>query len=101
MKRKPPLSLCIAAVLLVIILLVHGRKIGTVRGAEMEKIIIDDVTYVENSRLDFSSGDKGRFLGFATNGDVTFFVFSVKGDTERQYLYRLWGYDGAFYERQD
>ena len=101
MKKKRRFLLCAAAALLCVFLLCRSRVIGTVRGAEWEKIIIDDVTYVENSRLNFSSGDKGRFLGFATNGDVTFFVFSVKGDTERQYLYRLWGYDGAFYERQD
>ena len=101
MKKKLPLILCAAAVLLCSIFLSRCRVIGTVRGAEWEKIVIDDVTYVENTRLDFNGGDKGRFLGFATNGDVTFFVYSVKGDTERQYLYRLWGYDGAFYERQD
>ena len=100
MKRKPPLSLCIAAVLLVIILLVHGRKIGTVKGAEMEQIVIDGVTYVQNNGTGFSYADKGRYLGRAVNDKVTFRVYAVKGDTEGQYLYRLWSWEGAFYERK-
>ncbi len=101
MKRKLPLSLCIAVVLLVIILLVHGRKIGTVKGAEMEQIVIDGVTYVQNPFLDFSYADKGRYLGRAVSGDITFRVYAVKGDTEGNYLYRLWSWEGAFYERKD
>ena len=101
MKKKRRFLLCIAAVLLCAFLLREILVIGDVQGAEWEKIVIDGVTYVENLRLGFTAGDRDRFLGFATNGDVTFFVFSVKGDTERQYLSRTWGYDGAFYERQD
>ena len=101
MKKKSPLMLCIAAALLIAILVLRGRVIGTVRGAELEKIIIDDVTYVQNPFLDFSYADKGRFLGRAVNDKVTFRVYAVKGDTEGQYLYRLWSWEGAFYEKKD
>lgn len=101
MKKKIPLSLCIAAVLLVIILLVHGRKIGTVKGAEMEQIVIDGVTYVQNNDTGLSYKNKGRFLGRAVSGDITFRIYAVKGDTEGKYLYRLWSWEGAFYERKD
>ena len=101
MKKKSPLMLCIAAALLIAILVLRGRVIGTVKGAEMEQIVIDGVTYVQNSFLDFTYADKGRFLGLAVNNKVTFRVYAVKGDTEGQYLYRLWSWEGAFYEKKD
>ena len=101
MKKKSPLMLCIAAALLIAILVLRGRVIGTVKGAEMEQIVIDGVTYVQNPFLDFSYADKGRFLGRAVNDKVTFRVYTVRGDTEEQYLYRLWEWVGAFYEKQN
>ena len=101
MKKKSPLMLCIAAALLIAILVLRGRVIGTVKGAEMEQIVIDGVTYVQNPFLDFSYADKGRYLGRAVNDKVTFRVYAVKGDAEGQYLYRLWSWEGAFYERKD
>ena len=101
MKRKIPLSFYVAAIVLVIILLVRGPRIGAVRGAEMEKIVIGGVTYVQNSSLNFTIADKGRYLGRAVSGGTTFRVYAVKGDPDRQYLYRLWSYEGAFYERKD
>lgn len=101
MKKKIPLSFCIAAVLLAAILLLHGPKIGTVKGAEMEQIVIDGVTYVQNPFLDFSYADKGRYLGRAVSGDITFRVYAVRGDPEHRYLYRLWSWEGAFYEKQE
>ena len=101
MKKKLPLILCIAAVLLITILLLHGRKIGTVKGAEMEQIVIDGVTYVQNNNTGLSYADKGRFLGRTVNDKVTFRVYTVRGDTEEQDLYRLWEWEGAFYEKQN
>ena len=101
MKRKLPLILCIAAVLLAGVLLFHGREIGTIRGAEMEEIVIDGVTYVQNNDTGLSYADKGRYLGRAVNNSATFRVYAVKGDTEGRYLYRLWEWEGAFYERKD
>ena len=101
MKKKLPLVLCAAAVLLCTILLLRSRVIGTIRGAEMEQIIVDGVTYQQNNNTGLSYRDKGRFLGRATAGDITFRVYAVKGDTEGQYLYRLWSWEGAFYERKD
>ena len=100
MKKKVPLGYCIAAVLLIVIVLFHGREIGTIRGPEMEQIVIDGVTYVQNPSLKFSYADKGRYLGRAVNDKTTFRVYAVKGDTEGRYLYRLWSWEGAFYERK-
>ena len=100
MQKKILFVLCAAAVLLCAALLFRGRDIGSVKGAEMEQIIIDGVTYVQNNDTGLSYTDRGRFLGRATAGDTTFRVYSVKGDTEGRYLYRLWSWEGAFYEKK-
>ena len=66
----------------------------------MEQIVIDGVTYVQNNNTGLSYADQGRFLGRATADGITFRVYSVKGDTEGRYLYRLWEWEGAFYEKK-
>ena len=101
MKKKLPLILCTAAVLLLAVSQLRGRVIGTVKGVEMEQIVVDGVTYVQNNNTGLSYADKGRFLGRAVNDKVTFRVYTVRGDTEEQYLYRLWEWEGAFYEKQN
>ena len=101
MKKKLPLILCIAAVLLLAASQLRGRVIGTVKGAELEQIVIDGVTYVQNNNTGLSYADQGRFLGRATADGITFRVYTVRGDTEEQYLYRLWEWEGAFYEKKD
>ena len=101
MKKKFPLILCVAAALLCAVFLFRGRVIGTVKGAEMEQIVIDGVVYQQNNDTGLSYRDKGRFLGRAVNDKVTFRVYAVRGDTEGQYLYRLWSWEGAFYEKKD
>ena len=63
--------LCAAAVLLCAIFLFRGRVIGTVKGAEMEQIVIDDVVYQQNNDTGMSYRDKGRFLGRATIREKT------------------------------
>ncbi len=67
----------------------------------METVIIGDTVYQYDSSLEFTQADKGRFLGVVTNGSDKFRVYSVKGDTNNQYIYRLWGYDGAFYQKAE
>ena len=101
MKKKLIAALCVVLVLLCTAFLMRGRVIGTVKGAEMEQIVIDGVTYVQNNNTGLSYADKGRFLGRAANDKVTFRVYTVRGDTEDQYLYRLWEWEGAFYEKQN
>lgn len=100
MKKRLPLILCIAAVLLLAASQLRGRVIGAVKGPEMEQIIIDGVIYEQNNDTGLSYADQGRFLGRAVSGDITFRVYSVKGDTEGRYLYRLWEWEGAFYEKK-
>ena len=101
MKKKLIAALCVALVLLCTAFLMRGRVIGTVKGPEMDQIIIDGVIYEQNNDTGLSYADQGRFLGRAVSGDITFRVYAVKGDTEGRYLYRLWEWEGAFYEKKD
>lgn len=45
----------------------------------------------------YSTADRGKYLGCATNGENTMRVFTVKGDTEKKILYVLWDWEGRFY----
>ncbi len=76
------------------------KTIGTISGLEYEKITIDDVIYEIDYNHHFSNKNKGKFLGIIRSGDDTFRIYSVKEDDSHQYLYRLWGYEGAFYKKK-
>ena len=78
--------------------IVPNKFIGTISGPEFEYIIINNKTYQINYENEFTCADKGRFLGYVRNGDIIFRVYSVKGDDENKYIYRLWGYEGAYYK---
>ena len=77
-----------------------GKTIGIISGAENEYITIDDVKYVLDTNNEFSQADKGNYLGEVSNSKITMKVYSVKGDTEGEYIYALWEREGAFYKRE-
>ena len=93
------LSLCLLAVL-AFHLFPYLRPIASIKGPELDRIVLGDAVYRIRTDLDFSYKDKGRFLGIAAAGDVRCRIYSVKGDNSGQYLYRLWDWEGAFYERE-
>ncbi len=104
MKKKTlVLGVCVLCLLVVAatIIIKNTMVIGSIRGAELETVIIGDTVYQYDSSLEFTQADKGRFLGVVTNGKDKFRVYLVMGDTEGQYIYRLWGYDGACYTKTD
>lgn len=78
--------------------------IGAIKGPECQFIEIDGVKYVENSAgaraNQFSSANRGEYLGSVTNGTITARVFSVKGDDRGRFIYALWDWDGSFYSRE-
>ena len=78
-----------------------AKEIGTISGAEYDYITIDGVTYELDHNHDFSNADKGKYLGVIRSGDNTFRIYSVKGDEENQYIYRLWDWEGAFYKKAE
>ena len=60
------------------------------------------ITDDEYPRIVFTrdrNADKGKYLGIIRSGENTFRIYSVKGDEESQYIYRLWDWEGAFYKK--
>jgi hypothetical protein len=104
--RKP---MILGSAVFIIVLLLFGvyrqtigaKVIGTASGPEYEYITIDNKTYVMNFANDYSSADKGNFLGVVRGNDVTFRIYSVDGDEGHNYIYRLSGFDGAFYRLKE
>ena len=98
MKKSIAFTLVMA--LLLSLVACSGKTIGKISGAENEYITIDDVKYVLVTNHDFSQADKGTYLGKVSNSKITMKVYSVKGDTNRDYIYTLWDWEGAFYKRE-
>ena len=77
--------------------------IGTVQGSEWDVITIDGVEYVKaDGEYDiYSSSDKDTHLGYIESGDNKLNVYSIQGDTEGNYLYVRWEWEGDIYVRKD
>jgi hypothetical protein len=108
MKRMHKSMILGAAVCIIVLLLfvvyrqtIGAKVIGTASGPEYEYITIDNKTYVMNFANNYSSADKGNFLGIVRGDDVTFRIYSVEGDEGDNYIYRLSGFDGAFYRLKE
>lgn len=103
--KKIVLFLCGILIIISVVLIgkatLGAKEIGTISGPEYEYITIDGVTYEADSNNDFSNADKGKYLGVIRSGDNTFRIYSVKGDKENLYIYRLWDYEGAFYKKAE
>ena len=80
--------------------------IGIIKGAENEIIEIDGITYIvddlaENGANSYSSADRGNFIGVVSNGDITMRVYTVNCDSNGDFIYALWDWEGNFYVRKD
>ena len=66
-------------------------------------ITIDGVEYIkaEGEYDIYSSSDKGSHLGFIKSGDNKLNVYTIQGDTEGNYLYVRWEWEGDIYVRKD
>ena len=98
MKRL--VTFALVMVLLLCLVACGGKTIGKISGPENDCITIDDVKYSRDTNHDFSNADKGEYLGKVSNSKITMRVFSVEGDTEGEYIYALWDWEGAFYKRE-
>lgn len=78
-----------------------GKTIGKISGAENDLITINNVVYELDNNTGFSNADKDKYLGKVTNSKITMKVYSVKGDTDQNYIYTLWDWEGTFYKRQE
>ena len=97
---KKMIAVALVMALLLSLVACSGKTIGKISGAENEYITIDDVKYVLDTNHDFSQADKGTYLGKVSNSKITMKVYSVKGDTNGDYIYTLWDWEGAFYKRE-
>lgn len=92
-------------ILIVALLMLTGcaAPIGTVQGPEWDVITIDGVEYVKayGKHDTYSSSDKDAYLGYIESGDNKMDVYSIKGDTEGNYLYVRWEWEGDIYVRKD
>ena len=98
MKRL--IALLLVMVLLLSLISCGDKTIGKISGPENDYITIDNVKYNRETNHDFSNADKRKYLGKVSNSKITMRVYSVKGDTEGEYIYALWDWEGAFYKRE-
>ena len=82
-----------------------AKEIGTISGPEYDYIIIDGDTYISERSasvdIPYDRSDKGRHLGVIKSGDHVFHIYEIKGDSERNYLYWTWEWEGEMYIRKD
>ena len=73
-----------------------NENIGTIEGAEYEKIIIDGKAYEYCTDPPYSASDKNKLPGKIKSGDKTFNIYSIEGTDD--YLYCLWEWEGRIYK---
>ncbi len=98
---KKLIIITFAAACLLSFVACSNKTIGKISGAEKEYITVDDVKYVLDTDNDYSSADKGNYLGKVSNSKITMKVYSVKGDADGSYIYAPWDWEDAFYKRQE
>ena len=101
--RKPTAIILVIAIFITaaaIFAYRENRVIGEIHGAEFDRLTMGDSVYSLRNGLDFTSADKGSYLGKAAYGTSTLRLYTVNGDEERKYIYALWDWEGFFYVRE-
>ena len=105
MKKKIWLVLMSLFMVLIGIKIWYFKPIGTVEGPEWDILHVNGSTYISerSSGVDipYDRSDKGRHLGIIKSGEETFHIYQVKGDSERNYLYWTWEWEGEMYIRKE
>ena len=104
MSKRSWLVLCLLGAGALLVLLsaagvLGGKVVGQIRGPEWEQLEVNGERYVRCDGAPYTGADRGRFLGLATDGERSFRLYTVRGDSAGQYLYCLWDWEGFFYER--
>ena len=94
----------ITAVLLIVIIVVllnirqilYMPVIGTISGAENEKITIGNDVCEKTYDAPVSRSDKGKYLGAVTNSKIKMRVYETP---ETDYIYAMWEWKGAIYRK--
>ena len=90
------IAIALVMALLLSLVACSNKTIGKISGPENDCITIDDVKYNRDTNHNFSNADKGKYLGKVSNSKITMRVYSVKGDTEGEYIYALWNWSLLF-----
>ena len=93
----------ILAVLLIIIVvalfnirqLLYIPAIGSISGAENEKITIGNSVYEKTQDAPVSRSDRGKYLGTVSNGKIKMRVYETP---ETDYIYAMWEWEGTVYK---
>jgi len=93
----------ISAVLLIIMVfalfnirqLLYIPVIGSISGAENEKITIGNDVYEKTQDASVSRSDKGKYVGTVSNGKIKMRVYETP---ETDYIYAMWEWEGAIYK---
>ena len=92
-------------ILILTLMMLSGCRapIGTVSGPEWDTVTVNGVEYIKAPPgYDiYGSSDKDDHLGIIKSGDNTFHVYTIKGDTEGEYLYVRWEWEGDIDIRKD
>ena len=76
-----------------------GKVVVQIRGPEADQVEGNGERYVRGAGAPYTGSDRGLFLGLATDGERSFRLYTVRGDSAGRYLYCLWDWEGFFYER--
>ena len=81
------------------------KPVGTIEDPEWDILHVDGITYISERSagidIPYSRSDRGMHIGIIKSGEHTFHIYEVKGDSERNYLYWTWEWEGEMYVRQD
>ena len=98
-------TLLLISIISIVKVIFGAKEIGTISGSEYDYITIDGVTYVSEASasidIPYDSSDKGTHLGIIKSSDQVFHIYEVKDDTERNYLYWTWKWEGEMYIREE
>ena len=105
MKKRMWPVLGVLLILLIGMALWYFKPVGSVEGPEWDILHVDGITYISERSagidIPYDRSDKGMHIGIIKSGDDTFHIYEVKGDPDRNYLYRTWEWEGEMYVRQD
>ena len=102
---KKTVSLLLISFLILVLLsgCTSNNVIGEVYGTEHEYIRIGGDTYTLCNNPGVNKNrDRDKKLGkvvFRNNPSESMMVWSLKGYSNKEYIYTLWVYDGAYYKK--
>lgn len=101
MKKRIIICILIACILCAgVFALYSNRTIGKLSGPENELVVLNDGTSYTICDDDHTYKDKGLILGKITGSyNISYIVFSVRGDSSEEYIYVAAMGRGEFYKR--